>query len=120
MLGGRLAHQRPAATDAFMLLDSERLSMTITRVLVCNVSDAAAAFDLYHLGATGTPSDADALFKDLEVAAGETYMTPDAPLGFMEKGDRLFARTSVADTLTITVYGTTDSAPSATLRTRGV
>lgn len=102
--GGRLAQARLADTSAHKLYTAI-LDTGVIRVVVCNTSNAAATFALYHTSGGATPDETHALFWKKSVAAGESFVTDEPPFCVLEEGDELHAQSSVASALTFTIYG---------------
>lgn len=112
-----LAQSRPANTTAATLIAAPTaargIRLSVTRLVVCNTSGAAATFRVFHDDDGTTYDQTTALFYDCPIGAGETIEvlahSPSGGYG-VKPGGALGVRTSVNSALTFSCYGTTGQA----------
>ena len=101
----QIAQSRPSATTAATLVQESR-PWSVDTIVVTNTGAGSANVRVFH-DADGTTHDTStALIYDVPVAVGEVYMIEfDKPVRNVNRSGSLGLQVSVADTLTVTVFG---------------
>lgn len=110
--GYQIAQVNPSGTAAVSALAGlARKDITVTRIVVANVTGAAAAYSIYHDDDGATFSTATALFYAVSLGANSTEMI-EFPLNAYGSGGIIIPRaghlgvqTDTGSSLTFTVYG---------------
>ena len=105
LIGGLLARSRPSVTTAVQVLEVGKIPLQVTRIFVANTTNSNARFSVWHRTSAGTPTDADALWKAVNVAGQKSFVGPEGELLLLRPGDLLFFASSVGNALTFSVYG---------------
>jgi len=101
----QLGQSRPSGTTAASIYSpGANVETTITSIIVCNTSGAAATYRIFHDHNGTTYDQTTALFYDIAIAADTTHIL-DVFIAADDENGNLAVRTSVANALTFTVYG---------------
>jgi hypothetical protein len=107
--GAQLFQNRPSGTTNTTAFTATQLT-EFTRILVCNTTGSAVTFRLFHDDSGSTMDQSTALFYDVSIAANTTEdiisQVKDAGLSVAKDGT-IGIRSSTADALNFTGYGTT-------------
>lgn len=108
------------STDAVTLIAGSGVNVEITRILVCNTTGSTATFSLYHAtGGSTTYDNTNILYQQQSVNAGATFVIEAQAPGTgiaVGRNDNIGIQASVADALTVSVYG---ASSRTTERTNG-
>lgn len=108
--GSLLAQVRPADM-AVATLFTATLATEVTLIIVANTTASAATFRLFHAADGSTFTEATAIYWDVSVAAGESFVfsanVPGAGIQ-MGRAHALGVRVNTASALTISAYGVTE------------
>jgi len=99
----QLGQLRPAdlnAASVYATIDS----FIVKSIIVCNTSGAVAAYRIFHDSNGTTYDQTTALFYDIPIAANTTH-TLEFNLMDNDATGNIAVRTSVANAITFTVYG---------------
>ena len=100
----QLGQVSPATTSATLLyMPPANTSWVGDSLVVSNVSGSAATFQVFHDKSGSTYSVATALFYDVAIAANTTLVFPKVLAG--APGGTVAVRSSIANTITFTLYG---------------
>ena len=110
--GEQLAQVRPANTDVAVAYTAE-ITTEITLVVVCNTTTNPADFSVFHDDAGNNQfAKNTALYYTERVPAGSTKFIQSSTLGAgitVKRGGQIGVQSSVANALTFTLYGVTES-----------
>lgn len=109
--GALLGQVRPSDANNATLFTAV-LGTEITRIVVCNVSASVATFRLFHDEGGASFDQTNALRYDVSLNAGEFAEIIGGSEGAgiqLDETDSLGVRSSVADALTFSAYGVTET-----------
>ena len=86
----------------FMRADTETI-IAIDSIIVANVTDAGANFTIQQIPRGQSTGDQFALFNEIDVRKNASMVISDAPI-YLNRGDSLYAQSSIASALVMTVY----------------
>jgi hypothetical protein len=98
----QLAQTQPV-TAVSLYTPGDGVQCVVKRIIICNTSSAAAAFDIYHDDDGTTYNATTQLFKDYTISAGVTFVM-DEEL-FLDSDANVAAACDVTAALTFSVYG---------------
>lgn len=101
---GQLAQQRNATTTATSILANTSGRWAIKTIKVCNTSDDAATFTMYHDETGTTYDESTALYWEVPIASKETVLF-DTYMCTGSQSSNVAYKTSVASALTVSLYG---------------
>lgn len=107
--GSQLAQIRPSASASTAFTSTLRTE--ITRIMVCNTSNAVATFDIYHDDDGTTYDQTTALFYGATIESNATVEILSETLGagvILARGASIGVNTSVDQALTFSLYGVTE------------
>jgi hypothetical protein len=107
--GQQLAQSRPSSTTAASIYaPRSQFRIEIRKFVVCNTSEDAATFRIFHDDNGSTYDETTALFWDSPIDAGETVTIEEEFWMIGRSQGNVAVRTSVSNALTFTVYGARD------------
>jgi len=98
----QLAQTQPV-TAVSLYTPGDGVQCVVKRVIICNVSAGAAAFDIYHDDDGTTYDTTTQLFKDYTISAGVTFVM-DEEL-YVDSSGNVAAASDTTAALTFSLYG---------------